>query len=108
MLYLTVLVMACPGFLMAAGDVTGCGSLMKKCVQCRSPIEKMVSFVVCCGGQRKSDSCICTPKLCGISMLSFLAARVVNASLQVCNPAYLVPVPSQDKLGGLRQEGRLA
>jgi len=23
----------------------------------------------------------------------------------VCNPAYLVPVPSQDKLGGLRQEG---
>jgi len=25
--------------------------------------------------------------------------------LQVCNPAYVVPVPSQDKLGGLRQEG---
>ena len=37
---------------------TGCGSLMKKCVQCRSPIEKMVSFVMCCGGQRKfSVSC---------------------------------------------------
>ena len=26
-------------------------------------------------------------------------------SLQVCSPAYLVRVPSQDKLGGLRQEG---
>ena len=24
---------------------------------------------------------------------------------QVCNPAYLVPVPSQDKLGRLCQEG---
>jgi len=23
----------------------------------------------------------------------------------VCKPAYLVPVPSQDKVGGLRQEG---
>ena len=29
------------------------------------------------------------------------------ASLQVCNPVYLVLVPSQDKLGGLRQEGRI-
>jgi len=37
-------------------DFAGCGSLMKKCVQCRSPIEKMVSFVVCCGGQRKSNT----------------------------------------------------
>ncbi|CAD5112182.1 DgyrCDS1415 [Dimorphilus gyrociliatus] len=27
-----------------------CGSLMKKCVQCRSNIDKMVPFVVCCGG----------------------------------------------------------
>jgi len=25
-----------------------------------------------------------------------------------CKPAYLVPVPSQDKLGGLWQEGHLA
>jgi len=23
----------------------------------------------------------------------------------VCKPAYLMPVPSQDKVGGLRQEG---
>ena len=29
-------------------------------------------------------------------------------SLQVCNPAYLVPDLSQDKLGGLRQEGHPA
>jgi len=30
------------------------------------------------------------------------------SSLQVCSPAYLVPVPSKDKLGVLRQEGHLA
>lgn len=36
--------------------LVACGSLMKKCVHCRSPIEKMVSFVVCCGGQRKSNA----------------------------------------------------
>jgi len=27
---------------------------------------------------------------------------------RVCKPAYLVPIPSQDKLGGLCQEGHLA
>jgi len=36
---------------------------MKKCVQCRSPIEKMVSFVVCCGGQREYDNYVYVPKL---------------------------------------------
>lgn len=30
-----------------------CASLMKKCVQCRSPIERRVSFNVCCGGKDK-------------------------------------------------------
>ena len=34
----------------------GCGALMKKCVQCRSSIEKMVPFIVCCGGTRESHS----------------------------------------------------
>jgi len=29
----------------------------------------------------------------------------IKPSHRVCNPAYLMPVPSQDKLGGLRQEG---
>jgi len=29
----------------------------------------------------------------------------ISHSLQVCYPAYLVPVLSQDKLGGLQQEG---
>ncbi|XP_064605463.1 E3 ubiquitin-protein ligase MIB1-like [Liolophura sinensis] len=28
----------------------GCAALMKKCVQCRSSIEKIVPFIVCCGG----------------------------------------------------------
>ncbi|KAL3868374.1 hypothetical protein ACJMK2_041187 [Sinanodonta woodiana] len=28
----------------------GCAALMKKCVQCRSSIEKLVPFIVCCGG----------------------------------------------------------
>ncbi|XP_066272663.1 E3 ubiquitin-protein ligase MIB1-like isoform X1 [Branchiostoma lanceolatum] len=28
-----------------------CASLMKKCVQCRSNIDKMVPFIVCCGGK---------------------------------------------------------
>ncbi len=33
--------------------VSGCGSLMKKCVQCRAPIDKMIPFIVCCGGTGK-------------------------------------------------------
>jgi len=37
-------------------------------------------------------------------MLKYLSVH----SYEVCNPPYLVPVPSQDKLGGLRQEGHLA
>ncbi|XP_013418712.1 E3 ubiquitin-protein ligase MIB1-like isoform X2 [Lingula anatina] len=28
----------------------GCAALMKKCVQCRSSIDKMIPFIVCCGG----------------------------------------------------------
>jgi len=28
-----------------------CAALMKKCVQCRSVIDKSVPFIVCCGGQ---------------------------------------------------------
>lgn len=27
-----------------------CAPLMKKCVQCRAQIERMVPFSVCCGG----------------------------------------------------------
>jgi len=50
-------------WLSAYADIVGCGSLMKKCVQCRSPIEKMVSFVVCCGGQREYDNYVYVPKL---------------------------------------------
>ncbi|KAH9491444.1 hypothetical protein Btru_032197 [Bulinus truncatus] len=33
----------------------GCANLMKKCVQCRASIEKTVLFIVCCGGNHKSD-----------------------------------------------------
>ena len=32
---------------------TGCSSRMKKCVKCRTPIEKSLPFIVCCGGKRK-------------------------------------------------------
>lgn len=28
----------------------GCAALMKKCVQCRASIDKVVPFIVCCGG----------------------------------------------------------
>ena len=31
----------------------GCASVMKKCVKCRTPIEKSIPFIVCCGGKRK-------------------------------------------------------
>ena len=27
----------------------GCAALMKKCVQCRSQIDRIIPFVVCCG-----------------------------------------------------------
>ena len=30
-----------------------CASVMKKCVKCRTLIEKSVPFIVCCGGKRK-------------------------------------------------------
>jgi len=40
-------------------------------------------------------------------MIIFSHPFVINASHGVCKPAYLVPVPSQDKLGGLWQEGYL-
>lgn len=33
-----------------------CGSLMKKCVQCRAPIERLVPFIVCCGGTAPTPS----------------------------------------------------
>jgi len=35
----------------------------------------------------------------------FVICLSYKPSLQVCNPAHLVPVSSQDKLGGLQQEG---
>lgn len=28
----------------------GCAALMKKCVQCRAQIDKVIPFIVCCGG----------------------------------------------------------
>jgi len=31
----------------------------------------------------------------------------IKPSHWVCKPAYMMPVPSQDKLGGLCQEGHL-
>jgi len=34
-----------------------------------------------------------------------LAQVLIERSHWVCTPAYLVPVPSQNKLGGLQQEG---
>lgn len=33
-----------------------CGSLMKKCVQCRASIDRMISFITCCGGPAPSSS----------------------------------------------------
>lgn len=32
-----------------------CACLMKRCVQCRSSVESMVPFTVCCGGQGKKQ-----------------------------------------------------
>ena len=31
-----------------------CAAIMKKCVQCRTPIEKAVPLTVACGGKRES------------------------------------------------------
>lgn len=31
----------------------GCSTVMKKCLICRSQIEKSIPFVVCCGGKRE-------------------------------------------------------
>ena len=31
----------------------GCAALMKKCVQCRASIDKVIPFIVCCGGTGK-------------------------------------------------------
>ena len=51
----------------------------------------------------------CEMKLLSFSLTVFnndcFMAFYLQSSLQVCNPAHLVPVPSQDKLGRLWQEG---
>jgi len=31
-----------------------CAPLMKKCVQCRAQIDRMLPFIVCCGGMKNS------------------------------------------------------
>ena len=33
----------------------GCAALMKKCVQCRSQIDRVIPFVVCCGLNSQSN-----------------------------------------------------
>ena len=53
---------------------TGCGALMKKCVQCRASIDKMLPFIVCCGGTRK---CHLTA---GFTMMSKYFAAIRNVA----------------------------
>jgi len=52
---------------------------------------------------RSSCTCFIVSAFCAGYFFSFMVE-----SHRVCKPAYLVPVPSQDKLGGLCQEGHLA
>ncbi|KAL3226828.1 hypothetical protein MRX96_024655 [Rhipicephalus microplus] len=40
----------------------GCAALMKKCVQCRAQIDKVVPFIVCCGGSVGAEDAETTKK----------------------------------------------
>jgi len=42
------------------------------------------------------------------TVVVWLLEIIWNQAMGVCKPAYLMPVPSQDKLGGLLLEGHLA
>jgi len=51
---------------------------------------------------------ICVDNFFHLSSNFCFYACLPETSHRICKPAYLVPVPSQDKLGGLCQEGHLA
>ena len=37
-------------------NIAGCATLMKKCVVCRTVIDKSLTFITCCGGKGKLTS----------------------------------------------------
>ncbi|EEC11167.1 conserved hypothetical protein [Ixodes scapularis] len=47
-------VLICHAFCLSL-SFSGCAALMKKCVQCRAQIDKVVPFAVCCGGSGEDD-----------------------------------------------------
>jgi len=53
-------------------------------------------------GASTVTDCLHISETIWLNFIKFFCACLLWPSLQVCNPAYLVPVPSQDKLGGLR------
>nr|CAG4652152.1 EOG090X0D3U [Triops cancriformis] len=59
----------------------GCAALMKKCVQCRSQIDKIVPFIVCCGGNVFKI----IPELKLPTRTSTLSARPVPSINQIKN-----------------------
>lgn len=58
----------------------GCAALMKKCVQCRAQIDKVIPFIVCCGGTVSISTL--TTHACAQS--TFAPPTAVSASSAAC------------------------
>ena len=56
---------------------------MKKCVQCRSSIEKMVPFIVCCGGTGKLSSLL--KCLLSVSNVVHSIFNLINQWIMKCH-----------------------
>lgn len=55
----------------------GCAALMKKCVQCRAQIDKVIPFIVCCGGTVSISTL--TTHACAQSTFAVPSATANNA-----------------------------
>ena len=69
----------------------GCAALMKKCVQCRASIDKVLPFIVCCGGTGKCTSSIENCRLAATS-ISHIVNRLSTLNID-CGFTVLVIAP---------------
>lgn len=90
-----------------------CSTIMKKCVQCRTQIEEMVPFTLCCGGEGSTSKVSkCSLTIIGQNFSNFLllqrgrhaylSSEIINEIIPhlspsitqiVCNPCN---VPSRE------------
>jgi len=69
---------------------------------CLSAVQLLVLLALCVVCRVQHRNCDQSSVLCHVNV------TFIEPSHSVCKPAYLVPVPNQDKVGGLQQDGHLA